>query len=260
MLFINADDYGRSPEETDAVLVCHKAGRITSTSAMVFMRDSARAAARARESDIVVGLHLNLSERLTGPDTPRHVVVAHGRVISFLTRSKFAVVLYNPLLRDQFRTVVEAQFEEFVRLYGREPAHIDGHQHQHLASNVLLDDLIPAGHLVRRSFSFAADEKGLVNRGYRRCVDALLQRRHKTTDYFFALDHRDRRAHLARVFKLAETATVELMTHPVRPADYDYLMSDAHAEAFRRLRGNGDSRPEIPHCETAVAGQDHGLR
>lgn len=235
MLIVNADDYARSRGETNSVLACHQAGRLTSTSAMVFMKDSSRAAALAEEAELTVGLHLNLSERFTGSNVPRRVVAAHERVVRFLTRSKYAVVLYNPFLREQFRTVVEAQLEEFVCLYGREPAHVDGHQHQHLASNVLLDGLIPPGMLVRRSFSFTRGEKGSINRGYRRWVDRQLQRRHKTTDYFFALEHRDQSEHLARVFELAETATVELMTHPARQADFDYLMSDGHLEVFRRL-------------------------
>lgn len=259
MLLVNADDYGRSQEETNAVVACHEAGRLTSTSAMVFMKDSIRAAAVAAQAGLPVGLHLNLSERFTGSDTPRHVAAAHRRVVRFLTLSKFALVLYNPFLREEFRTAVQAQLEEFVRLYGREPAHIDGHQHQHLASNVLVDGLIPPGHLVRRSFSFANGEKGFVNRGYRRCVDRLLQRRHRTTDYFFSLEHRDQSAHLARVFKLAETATVELMTHPARRADFDYLMSDGHLQEFRRLGSrNRESRPATSTHNTAVATEGRG--
>jgi chitin disaccharide deacetylase len=235
MLVVNADDYGRSQEETNAVLACHEAGRLTSTSAMVFMKDSIRAAAAAEGTGLPVGLHLNLSERFTGSQIPHRVLAAHERVVRFLKRSKYAVVVYNPFLREHFRTVVEAQLEEFASLYGRAPAHIDGHQHQHLASNVLLDRLIPPGTQVRRSFSFASGEKGFVNRRYRRWVDRLLQRRHKTTDYFFALEHRDQSAHLARVFTLAETATVELMTHPARQADFDYLMSEGYLTVFRQL-------------------------
>ena len=258
MLIVNADDYARSREETNAVVACHQAGRLTSTSAMVFMKDSSRAAALADEAGLTVGLHLNLSERFTGSNIPRRVVAAHEHVVRFLTRSKYALVLYNPFLRDQFRTVVEAQLEEFASLYGRAPAHIDGHQHQHLASNVLLDNLLPSGTLVRRSFSFFSGEKGLVNRGYRRCVDRLLQRRHRTTDYFFALEHRDQSAHLARVFKLAETADVELMTHPVRQGDFDYLMSEGHLQVFRRLGSTTrESRP-VTSTPNAVATEGRG--
>jgi len=37
MLIINADNWGRSAVETDAVLTCYQEGRITSVSAMMFM-------------------------------------------------------------------------------------------------------------------------------------------------------------------------------------------------------------------------------
>jgi len=44
MLIINADDFGRSELETDVILKCYHERRITSTTAMVFMADSVRAA------------------------------------------------------------------------------------------------------------------------------------------------------------------------------------------------------------------------
>ncbi len=43
MIVINADDLGRTEAETEAALSCFNQGRITSTSAMVFMEDSERA-------------------------------------------------------------------------------------------------------------------------------------------------------------------------------------------------------------------------
>jgi hypothetical protein len=43
MLIVNADDLGRSKAETNAAMACYAKGRITSTSAMVFMTDSERA-------------------------------------------------------------------------------------------------------------------------------------------------------------------------------------------------------------------------
>jgi predicted glycoside hydrolase/deacetylase ChbG (UPF0249 family) len=48
VLIINADDWGRSPAETDAALDCFSNGRITSVTAMVFMADSKRAADLAK--------------------------------------------------------------------------------------------------------------------------------------------------------------------------------------------------------------------
>jgi hypothetical protein len=236
MIIINADDLGRSVAETEAALACHAAGRVSSATAMVFMRDSARAAALAARSDLAVGLHLNLSQTFTADDVPLEVRRAHGRVVGFLSTGKYALLVYNPFLRRDFRTVVEAQLREFDRLFGRPPSHVDGHQHQHLCSNVLLDGLVPAGQRVRRSFSFGRGEKSGLNRMYRGCVDRLLARRHRMTDFFFALEDCLREGRTPRVLSLAETTTVELMTHPVKASEFRYLMSDEFCATLRSLR------------------------
>src|SRR4051812_41107581 len=127
MIIINADDLGRSEAETEAALACYAEGRITSTSAMVFMEDSERGAARAKECGIGVGLHLNFSQRYTGR-APARLADAQSRIVRFMTASKYAVLLYHPGLRNDFRDVVLSQRDEFLRLYGQAPSHIDGHQ------------------------------------------------------------------------------------------------------------------------------------
>jgi hypothetical protein len=48
LLIVNADDWGGSEATTDAILATFEAGRITSTSGMVHMPDSDRAAEIAR--------------------------------------------------------------------------------------------------------------------------------------------------------------------------------------------------------------------
>jgi predicted glycoside hydrolase/deacetylase ChbG (UPF0249 family) len=55
MIIVNADDWGRSPLETDAALACYRDERITSVSAMVFMEDSVRASELAKEAGIDPG-------------------------------------------------------------------------------------------------------------------------------------------------------------------------------------------------------------
>jgi chitin disaccharide deacetylase len=235
MLIVNADDLGRSIEETDLAAACFAAGRITSTTAMVFMEDSARAAHMARATGIDVGLHLNLSQPFTAAGVPVSLRRSHDAIVRFLSASRYAVLFYQPLLRRAFRDVVRAQLDEFARLYGRQPSHLDGHQHQHLCANVLLDGLLPEGRRIRRSFSFRRGEKNAVNRAFRALVDRRLARRHVLTDYFFSLKHCLRHEQMARVFALADTATVELMTHPVNRVEYEYLMSDAYAASLRAV-------------------------
>lgn len=238
MLIVNADDFGRSRPETDAAIACFEAGRITSTTAMMFMEDSERAAAMALERGFDVGLHLNLSQRFASAHATaldERARASHERVIRFLTASKYAVLCYQPFLRAAFRSAIDTQIEEFFRLYGRQPTHIDGHQHQHLCANVLLDRMLPEGQRVRRSFSFWPGEKNAVNRAYRALVDRALARTHIVADYFFSLEQCLRLDRMARVFRLAEASVVELMTHPVQKPEFRYLMSDDYLRAVRGL-------------------------
>src|SRR5215831_8631232 len=139
MLIVNADDWGRSEAETNATLDCYRHGSVTSVSGMVFMKDSERAADIAKSAGFDVGLHLNLTEPFTSASVPPQIHVAQGRIAAFLTRSKYAFLFYHPGLRREFRVVYDAQAEEFRRLYGREPSHVDGHQHMHHCMNMMVD-------------------------------------------------------------------------------------------------------------------------
>src|SRR5690349_2469042 len=136
MLIVNADDWGRSTEETDAAFRCFKAGRITSASAMVFMRDSERAALLANENGLDIGLHLNFAERFQVSRIPERLVVCQERIVGFLMKHRYSQLLFNPFLLREFAYSYEAQVNEFTRLYGRAPSHIDGHHHMHLCTNV----------------------------------------------------------------------------------------------------------------------------
>jgi predicted glycoside hydrolase/deacetylase ChbG (UPF0249 family) len=252
MLIVNADDLGRSKSATNNALSCYTRQRITSASAMVFMEDSERAAELILKSGIDVGLHLNFSEGFTGGFIPERLRHSQVRICRFLSTSKYALVLYNPLLSEQFREVFHAQYSEFVRLYGRAPSHLDGHHHMHLASNMLIDKIMPFGARVRRSFSFWNDEKNFVNRLYRASVDRWLGRRYRLTDYFLALSHHPTLTRLERVIRLAESSNVELMVHPEVREEYDLLMSDSYGSSLTKARIAGYaelSRPGQPYAD-----------
>src|SRR5207248_8562471 len=60
LLIVTADDYGYSEVVTDATLNAYAGGGISATSAMMFMRDTERAAEAAPDR-LAIGLHLNLS-------------------------------------------------------------------------------------------------------------------------------------------------------------------------------------------------------
>jgi chitin disaccharide deacetylase len=229
MLTLNADDVGRSRAETDSALACLRSGSITSVTGMVYMEDSARAAESVRGGPWDVGLHLNLSEPFTSKDAPAALRERQARLARFLRSNRYALVLFHPLLVRDFDYVVKAQIDAFAHAYGRTVERLDGHQHMHLATNVLVQKLLPEGIRVRRSFTFEAGERGSVNLWYRRRVDRSLRRRHRLCDRFYSLSQLLDPAHLAAVCSAAQTLDIEVMTHPIRPAEYQLLASETFA-------------------------------
>jgi len=216
VLIINADDWGRSRAETNAALACHEKAKITSVSAMVFMKDSERAAEVAKANDIEAGLHLNFDELFTARNYPPRLAECHDRTRRHLISNKYAQLLYNPFLRREFSYSYQTQVEEFVRLFDRPPSHIDGHHHMHLCANVLLSNIIPAGTKMRPNFSFWPGEKSWLNRTYRRLIDRRLARRFQLPDYFFDLTQCVQENKLDRVAALA---------HPVVQSESEFLIS-----------------------------------
>lgn len=114
-VIVNADDFGQSPGVNAGVAAAHEAGILTSASLMVRWPAAAAAAAYARAHPrLGLGLHLDLGEWVcvAGEWTPRYEVVRW----------------------DDERAVadeVEGQYAAFRRLAGRDPTHLDSHQHVH---------------------------------------------------------------------------------------------------------------------------------
>jgi chitin disaccharide deacetylase len=235
-LIINADDWGRDAQTTDRTLDCFQQGVLSSASGMVFMQDSARAASIAAEQGLDIGLHLNFTAPFSAPGVPSRLAIHHQKVREYLHSHRFAQVLYNPKLANSFEYAVARQFEEFGRLYGRTPGRIDGHHHMHLCANVLFANLLPAGIIVRRNFSFAPGEKSWINRTYRKWVDMWLKRRHCLVDFFFSLAPVQAVGRLQRILFLGRHAVVELETHPVNPDEFWFLTSGEIFEQLSDLR------------------------
>ena len=236
MLIINADDYGRSRFITDRILACIEQGSVTSTTFMVFMEDSERAAELAKGKHVDVGLHLNFTQPFTRKRCTVRLYEQQRRVAGFLTRSRFGLLVYNPMLRNSFEYVYRSQLEEFLQLFGKPPSHFDGHHHMHLCTNMLVQHLIPAGQKVRRSFSFWPGEKSMPNRAYRALVDCWLRRRYVTTDYFFSLLQCLRMGRLNRPLAYAQNSAVEVETHPDVEPEFDWLMGEDCARSVSTLQ------------------------
>jgi len=226
LLIINADDWGLDRGTTDRIFQPALRKTVSSVSAMVFMEDSERAAAMARESRVDAGLHLNLTTPFSASNCPARLAERQQEITACLRRNSVSRVVFHPRLVRSFQYVVEAQLEEFRRLFAAAPERIDGHHHMHLCSNVVFGGLLPPGVFVRRNFSFLPGEKSPWNRFYRKIVDSALAKRHRMADYLFSLPPLAPHSRLERIFSLANAYTVEVETHPARSDEYAFLMGD----------------------------------
>jgi chitin disaccharide deacetylase len=111
-LIVNADDFGASSGVNRGIRECHTGGVLTSASLMVTGRAAGEAVSISRDHPaLAVGLHWDV----WGED--EREFDAHDRAA----------------VRDEFRR----QLDEFQRLLGRLPTHIDSHRHAHREEHLL---------------------------------------------------------------------------------------------------------------------------
>jgi chitin disaccharide deacetylase len=120
-LIVNADDFGLSPGVNQGISRAHEQGILTSASLMVRYPAAAAAAHYAlAHPRLSVGLHVDLAE--------------------WVYRDGEWQVLYQVVPAEDARAVegeVARQLEAFRRLLGRDPTHLDSHQHVHRSEPVL---------------------------------------------------------------------------------------------------------------------------
>src|SRR5262249_30264542 len=117
-LIVNADDFGYSRGINRGIIQTHEQGIVTSTSLMVRWAHAGEAAEYARAHPrLGVGLHVDFREwyYFRGHKVPRYLVGAED------ARAE--------VYEDEFRR----QLEAFRELMGREPSHVDTHQHVHFS-------------------------------------------------------------------------------------------------------------------------------
>lgn len=241
MLIINADDWGYDTHTTNRILACVERGSISSVSAMVFMEDSERAAAQARDRGIDAGLHLNLDTAFTKVRNASKLVEHQARLARFL-HNPFSRPFFHPGLVRSFEYVVSSQLAEFDRLYGAPPRRIDGHHHLHLAANVLFGGQLPLATILRPHFSWEPGEKRIRNSIFRCYAKLMLARSHRTVDGLFALPPLEPKR-LLNIFSKSRQIDIEVETHPANPLEFEFLNGGA---LFRLLGDIPLSRHHLP--------------
>ena len=114
-LVVNADDFGLSEGVNRGIIQAHERGIVTSASLMVRWPAASEAAAYARERGTLgVGLHVDLGEWIYRD--------GEWRALYEVVRLGDAAAVWAEL---------ERQLATFRRLIGRDPTHLDSHQHVH---------------------------------------------------------------------------------------------------------------------------------
>jgi predicted glycoside hydrolase/deacetylase ChbG (UPF0249 family) len=183
-LIVNADDFGYSDGVNRGILDAHDKGIVTSASLMVERPGAVEAANRARERpQLGLGLHAEVG-RWRASWLPRRGA------------ARFAASV-GPRAEEDLRR----QLDRFRLLVGREPSHLDSHQHRHLAE------------LVRPAFEEAAAELGVPLR--------RVDRRVRFCGEFYGHDGRGRPEHdaitpeaLIRLIENVGEGMTELCCHP----------------------------------------------
>jgi chitin disaccharide deacetylase len=119
-LIVNADDFGQSFGVNRGIVKAHRCGIVTSASLMVRWPAASQAVAYAREHpSLSLGLHIDLGEK----------VFHAGEWVS----------MYTVVPLQEIKALTEEvshQLDEFRRLIGHDPTHLDSHQHVHLREPV----------------------------------------------------------------------------------------------------------------------------
>jgi len=124
-LIVNADDFGLTAGINAGIVQAHLHGIVSSTTLMVHGVAAEEAASWARQHPALgVGLHIDLWEH----------VLRDGQWVR--------VYEHCAPDADAVRAEIEQQFKRFCSLVGREPDHIDTHQHVHRQPPV--DDVVRA--------------------------------------------------------------------------------------------------------------------
>lgn len=114
-LVVNADDFGLSAGVNAGILRAHAEGIVTTTSLMVRGPAAEDAVAAAADHPLLaIGLHVDLAEWVCSSGEWR----ANYEVVDTADASAVAAEL-------------ERQLERFRELTGRDPSHLDSHQHVH---------------------------------------------------------------------------------------------------------------------------------
>lgn len=143
-LIVNADDFGLTRGVSRGILECYQNGIVTSTTLMVNRGADPAQLEALRSSGLGVGLHVNLTlgTPISDPRRVASLLDGEGQLV------RDPCVQAERAKPDEARIEMGNQIEEFQRLMGRFPTHLDSHHHV-AKDGALLDLLCFFAHALR---------------------------------------------------------------------------------------------------------------
>jgi chitin disaccharide deacetylase len=205
-LIVNADDFGQSAGINRGVAAAHEKGVVTSGSLMVCWPDAPAGVATAKAwKGFSIGLHLDLGEWALRdgtwqPHYERAPIADAGAVAA----------------------EIDAQLNAFRALVGRDPTHLDSHQHVHLKEPM------------RQLMLERAERLGVPIRGLRGDV--------RYSGSFYGL-HRDGQPQpdaisckgFLQAASIPGDTTIEVSCHPAAEVDFESMYSFERVDELRVL-------------------------
>jgi len=253
-LVVTADDFGATPGTIKAVQMAFKAGGLSRASLPANCQFFDDAVSVAKELNIPIGVHLNLTMWNSLSNTNGILTNTKG-----CFNKSFLKLLCLPLFYDKNRLEeiveieLESQFNRIIRS-GLQPVYIDGHQHVHIIPWVRkVVDRLAQKHGIDEIRSFneslwhtfmtrkrAFFKTGLFKYMIVRTIDSFNKKRGDT--YFFSMVHScNMKKSLFDNLKVPKKySKVEVMLHPSFTDNYDHNSFNMYYRTFmksnKRLR------------------------
>ena len=109
----------------------------------------------------------------------------------------------------------------------------------HLCVNMMISNLFPTGSKVRKSFTFGAGDKNILNRLYRQMLNLYISKRYLSTDYFFDIVSIRKYDRLKKVASLAVNKKVEIEVHPENKDEFNFILSGEFHDIIKGIEIGG---------------------
>ena len=162
-LIVNADDYGLTAAVSVGIRQAHREGIVTSTTVMMNMPDVEAELPKALADCPGLGLGVHLVLTAGSPLLPPQQVASITRVSGGKNFPKLAAFVTSAegLKAAEVKAEWRAQIEEFVRVAGRPPTHLDSHHHTSYLTPALFGAMLELareyGCAIRRPLSTTAN-------------------------------------------------------------------------------------------------------